>query len=72
MLPLLASGHLNFLADLLGLSLNCIHRIHKCAAMMALAHLTFHVISLVITEPQFSLHVPANFAAILVLNSLPW
>ena len=67
MIPVIAGGHLNLLAELPGSSLHGIHRMHRCAALMMLAHLGCYLFSLVSTQDQSVFWgAPANACAVIV------
>jgi hypothetical protein len=66
MIPVFASPHLGFLADLLGLSMSTYRHHHRSAGIMSCALTVFHVLVVVASQPSFSLDLPQNLFAVIV------
>ena len=58
--PLFAGPHLSFLADVLGFSLDSLHRIHRSAGWMSFSLAVFYVSTVVAAGDPFPLSQPQN------------
>jgi hypothetical protein len=70
MIPALAGHHLNFLADILGISLNSCQRFHRASGMMSFFLLLCHVFAVIIKKDSFPLNVKENMWALIVCGFL--
>ena len=66
LIPSCASPHLGLVADLLGLSLDTVRRIHRSAGVMTVFLVVFHVIVAVASQPSFDLSLAPNLFAVMV------
>lgn len=66
LIPLLASPHLSFPADLLGVPLRTYRQLHRSAGLMSLVLLSFHALTVVATKTPFPLHTPENYFGLIV------
>ena len=57
MIPLFASPHLSFLANMLGFRLGTYHRVHRSAGLMSSALLPFHILSVAVQRTSLPLSV---------------
>jgi hypothetical protein len=63
---LFASPHLDFLADLLGVTLSMVRQIYRSVGVMTVLLTVFHVLVAVSSCPPFALNVPQNLFAVIV------
>ena len=71
MIPLFASPHLSFLADMLGFRLATYRRMYRSAGLMSFALLLFHILSVAIQRTLFSLRVPEHLYGMIVYPLSP-
>lgn len=65
-IPLFAGPHLNFLADILGVSLNTYRRVHRSVGIMSFVLLLFHVLTVMASRNSFPLRVAENMWGVIV------
>jgi hypothetical protein len=70
LIPLFLGPHLSFLADILGVSLSTIRRIHRSAGLMSLGLVLFHVLVIVVSSTAFTLSSAKNLSAVVVSTQL--
>jgi hypothetical protein len=66
MIPLLASLHISFIADILGIRLASYQRIHRLAGIMSSFLLVLHVLTVFTSRTAFPLHVVENLWGLIV------
>lgn len=66
MITLFAGPYLNFLADILGVSLNTYQRVYRSVGIMSFVLLLFHVLTVIASRNSFPLRIAENMWGIIV------
>ncbi|KAF2267286.1 hypothetical protein CC78DRAFT_551974 [Lojkania enalia] len=70
LIPLFGGPHLSTIADLLGLTLNTVKKMHRPAGVTATLLALFHSISIITSRPAFPLSQTQNLFAVIGISSL--
>jgi hypothetical protein len=70
LIPLFSGPSFNVLTNLLGVSLGMFWRFYRLAGVMSFVLLAFHMITVVVSQSSFSLHVPENLRGLIVSFNL--
>lgn len=65
MITLFAGPYLNFLADILGVSLNTYQRVYRSVGIMSFVLLLFHVLTVIASRNSFPLRIAENMWGII-------
>lgn len=66
LIPVFAGPHLSTLADLLGVALATVRRIHRSAGVMAIAFTVLHVLLIIASKHAFPLDQLKNLFTVIV------
>ena len=69
MMPLFLGAHLNFLADIFGITLKRFRSLHHCAGLMSFGLICFHILAVFITHTIPTLDSRADRSALVVSSS---